>query len=438
MSHAFYSNNSSLHGRPAVGIYLAAAAAIALSAVAQAQDIVRPSMTRAYAPDSRVYVNEEPNYNIRVGSGSLLMDASLFVEFNDNVNLSDVNKQSDVILRPTIGVTAKWELNDLNNVTLHVGAGWAYYLNDTNGGGSGLTLDPGSELAFNFYSGDFKVRVYDSFSLTDTPIDSVGYSNVDNFGQFSNTIGAAVTYQVSDFATTIGYNHNNIVGTSGDYDYLDSVTDQVYGNIYFAINPTWGTGIEGAYSGTRYDQNIQNNATGWNLGVFVEGTLTENFSFRGAIGYQAINFDRHTGDEITPGLVGSLGNDTSDFSGLYANLGFTHHVNQYITEELTIGREALLGVNSNYIELFYVRHTTKWSIIKDVDLITRLFYEKAQESGDLNAEDATRYGASIGATYQIAPSWILSGEYGFIKKDSNLDFRDYTQNRVLIGVTYQF
>lgn len=420
------------------GILLAAAFAIGCAASVHAQDIVRPSLTRAYAPDNRKYVGEEPNYNIRVGSLSLLMDASVFAEFNDNVNLSSVNKQSDVIIRPSMGVTAKWELSDLNSITLHLGAGYAFYLNGNNGGGTGFTLEPGSELAVNLYSGDFKIRIYDSFSLTDTPIDSVGYSNVVNFGQFSNTAGLAVTWQLSDIAATVGYSHNNIVGTSGNYDYLDSVTDQVYGNVYYAINPTWGVGIEGAYSATRYDQNIQNDATGYNLGVFVEGTLTENFSFRAAAGYQGITFDRHSGPAISPGLVGSLGNDTEDFGGIYANLGFTHTINQYVTQELTIGREGLLGVNSNYIDLFYVRHTTKWSIIKDVDLITRLFYEKATESGHVNAEDADRYGASIGATYQVAPNWILSGEYGYIKKNSNLALRDYTQNRILIGITYQF
>ena len=438
MSYALTTGSGSHLLGKSSGILQAVAFAIGCAASVQAQDIVRPSLTRSYAPDNRKYVGEEPNYNIRVGSISLLMDASVFAEFNDNINLSSVNKQSDIIVRPSIGVTAKWELSDLNSVTLHLGAGYAFYLNGNNGGGSGFTLEPGSELAVNLYSGDFKIRIYDSFSLTDTPIDSVGYSNVDNFGQFSNTAGIAVTWQLSDIAATVGYSHNNIVGTSGNYDYLDSVTDQIYGNVYYAINPTWGVGIEGACSATRYDQNIQNDATGYNLGVFVEGTLTENFSFRAAAGYQAITFDRHNGPTIVPGLVGSLGNDTTDFGGIYANLGFTHTINQYVTQELTIGREGLLGVNSNYIDLFYVRHTTKWNIIKDVDLITRLFYEKATESGSINAEDASRYGASIGASYQIAPSWILSGEYGYIKKNSNLDFRDYTQNRILIGVTYQF
>ncbi len=409
----------------------------ALASAAHAQDIVRPSMTRAYAPETRRYVNEEPNYNIRAGSVSLLLDASVFAEYNDNVNLSSVNKQDDIIIRPTIGVTAKWELSDLNSVTLRLGAGYAYYVND-NGGGNGFTLEPGSELAFNIYAGDFKIRIYDSFYLTDSPVDSVGFSNVNNFGQFSNTVGFAVTYELADFAFTLGYSHNDVLSTTGNYSYLDSHTDQVYGNVYYAINPTWGVGIEGAVSSSRYDENVQNDATGYNVGLFVEGTLTENFSFRAAAGYQAIDFDNRETTEIFPGIVGILGNDTDDFSGMYANLGITHQINEAVTQELTIGREGLLGVNSNFIDLFYVRHTARWNIIKDVDLITRLFYEKASESGNVDAEDSDRYGVSIGATYQIAPTWVLSGEYGYIKKDSNLALRDYEQNRILVGITYQF
>ncbi|HEX8372041.1 MAG TPA: outer membrane beta-barrel protein [Chthoniobacterales bacterium] len=438
MSTAKIHSQLSLLSSKSPKLFLAAAAALGLVATSYSQDIIRPSMTRAYAPDNREFVEEEPNYNMRVGSVSFLMDASLFAEYNDNINLSSVDQESDVIIRPSLGVTAKWELSDVNNVTLRVGAGYAFYMSGNNGGGTGFTLDPGSEIALNIYSGDFKIRIYDAFSLSDTPVDSIGFSDVANFGQFSNTIGIAVTWDISDFAISVGYSHNDLVTTSGDFSYLDRSTDQVYGSIYYALNPTWGAGIEGAYSLTRYDENVQNDASGFHLGVFLEGTLTENFSFRAAMGYQSIKFDDRSDVASAPGVFGNLGNDTEDYSGTYANLGITHQVNAYITQDITIGREGLLGINSNFIELFYVRHTAKFAVSENLDLTTRLFYEKSTESGDFLAEDANRYGASIGTTYQIAPNWILSGEYGYIKKDSNLDARDYTQNRVLVGLTYQF
>ena len=423
-------------------IALAAAAAIYVAATSMqsvcAQDIIRPSLTRENAPDNRTFIDDEPNYNAQLGPVSFLLDASLFAEYNDNVNLSEVNPQSDVIIRPTIGVTAKWDLSEATSLSLRVGFGYSFYLNDSVSSGSAFSLDQGSEIAFNIFIGDFRIKIYDSFSLTDSPVDSVGFSEVENFGQFSNTAGIAITWELSDFVTTIGFQRNDTFAVSGNFDYLDSATDQVYGNVYFAITPTWGVGIEGAISSTRYDQNVQNDAKGWHAGVFVEGTLSETFSFRAAVGYQVLSFDDPSGFSSVPGIVGSLGNDTEDFDGVYANFGFTHELNASITHELTIGRETTLGVNSNFIDLFYVRHTAKWEIIKDVELITRLFYEEGNESGVFNSEEATRYGASIGASYQFAPTWILSAQYSFIRKDSNLDLRDYEQNRILLGVTYQF
>lgn len=405
---------------------------------AAAQDIIRPSLTRQNAPDNRTFIEDEPNYNAQLGPVSFLLDASVFAEYNDNVNLSEVNPESDVIIRPTIGVTAKWDLSEAVSLSLRVGLGYSFYLNDTVSSGSAFSLDQGSEIAFNIYVGDFRIRVYDAFSLTDSPVDSVGFSEVENFGQFSNTAGIAVTWEISDFVATIGFQHNDTISIAGDFDYLDSATDQVYGNVYYAINPTWGVGIEGAISSTRYDQDVQNDVDGWHAGVFVEGTLSETFSFRAAVGYQILSFDDPSGFRSVPGIVGSLGNDTEDFDGVYANFGFTHELNAFITHELTVGREATLGVNSNFIDLFYVRHTAKWEIINDVELITRLFYEEGKESGVFNAEDSTRYGASIGASYQFAPTWILSGQYSFIRKESNLDLRDYEQNRFVLGITYQF
>lgn len=403
-----------------------------------AQDIVRPSMTHTLAPENRTFATEEPKYNILAGPVSMLFDASLFVEYNDNVNLSEVNKQDDIIIRPQIGVTASWQLTEVNTLTLKLGAGYAYYTNGTLESGSNFTLDPGSEIALNLYVGDFRIRFYDSFSLQDSPVDSPGFSNVENFGQFQNTAGVAVSWAISNLTATLGYSHGNTTSITSTYSYLDSVTDQIYGSLYYAINPTWGVGIEGAFGVTSYDENIQNDADSWHAGVFVEGTLTENFSFRAAVGQQEINFDSSASAASVPGVVGSLGADTQSFSGIYANLGFTHHVNEALTHELTVGREGLLGINSNFIDLFYVRHTAQWTVIKDVDLVTRFFYEKSEESGPFNAEDADRYGFSIGANYQLTQSWILSGEYGYIHKESNLPLRNYEQNRLILGLTYSF
>src|SRR2546423_1323494 len=99
---------------------------------------------------------------------------------------------------------------------------------------------------------------------------------------------------------------------------------------------------------------ISTTASRWNriysrtysAGAFLETQLTNYLKLRVAGGYQAIDFD-HTG----------LVNDSHDLNDYYANALLSHRVNAVLTQNLSVGHETQLGVNSNYVKLNYVRHT---------------------------------------------------------------------------------
>jgi hypothetical protein len=242
---------------------------------------------------------------------------------------------------------------------------------------------------------------------------------------------------------TLGYDHYNFVAINDAFDYLDRNADIFSGSIGFTPTATMTVGVEGNVIDTYYDKNILNDSWSYSAGLFLETQITTNLRIRVAGGYQNIDFDN-------TGVV----NDAHDLDDYYANLLISHRVNSVFSHNLSIGHEAQLGVNSNYVRLDYIRHTGNWNIFYHTLLTTELFYEKADDSGgqgilfapipgvpNINpfvAEHIHRYGGAISVGYQLTPHVTLGLRYQYTQKDSDQPLRDYRQNRVSVDGTYSF
>src|SRR6266853_2712174 len=91
--------------------------ALLLAAVtsAQAQDALRMSMASAEAAEGRRKAATTIGYyNLHVGPTAWRFGAGLGLQFNDNVNLSQNNPQSDLALTPQINTEMLWPITDKN------------------------------------------------------------------------------------------------------------------------------------------------------------------------------------------------------------------------------------------------------------------------------------------------------------------------------------
>src|SRR2546427_7569657 len=83
-------------------------------AIARSQDAVRPSLAGEAAAEARRQDIEHIPYNLLMGPIRFRVSATLGVEYNDNINLAEVNTQEDVIIRPQVNVNAIWPVTQLN------------------------------------------------------------------------------------------------------------------------------------------------------------------------------------------------------------------------------------------------------------------------------------------------------------------------------------
>ena len=454
--HAMPTSPALLAGRIALALLVSLPGA---ASITQAQDAIRPSLAGESAAEARRQSIDRIPYNLQLGPIKFRFSATVGVEYNDNINLAEddsfvfltptgpvvvtTESQSDFILRPQFNVNALWPITQLNTLKIDIGLGYAFYLDHSNYNTNGLLISPGSQVAFDIFVGDFRINFHDRFSLEQDPISEIALSNVADYGRFQNLAGVAVLWDLNQAVATFGYDHYTFLSTSSQFEYLDRNAEILSATIAFTPTNTMTVGLEGNFVHTYYDQNILNDSDTFSIGAFLETQLTSNLKVRVAGGYQQIDFDN-------TGLVGDP-NDSDDF---YANLLISHRVNSVLTHSLALGHETQLGVNSNYIQLNYVRHTATWNIFYKTLLSTELFYEDADDSGGSGpvfipipglpifnpfvAEHIHRYGGAITLGYQLTPHVTLGLRYQYTQKDSDQPLRDYRQNRIALDGTYSF
>jgi len=424
MTHLSVSSSSYRRARIAM---LCALSLLCVPTLTWSQDAVRPSLAGEAASEARQQdINRLP-YNLLIGPVRFRVSATVGVEYNDNINLSEVNKQDDVIFRPQVNLNAIWPITQINTLTLDLGLGYSIYVDHSNANTNGVLISPGSQLAFDIFIGDFRINIHDRPSLQQDPIAEAALSNVVDYGRFENTGGVSVLWDLNKAILTLGYDHYTYVSTTSAFDYLNRNAEELSGTIQVAATGTTGVGLESYAVFNYYNQNVLNDSTDYAIGAFIETQLTTNLKIRVAGGYQAINFD-HTG------IVA----DFSDLSDYYANVLISHRLNNSIRQTLSAGHESQLGVNSNFIVLNYIRHTVSWNIIRNTLLSTEFFYEDADDSGGFIDEHLHRYGGALTIGYQLTPHVTLGLRYQYTQKDSDVALRDYKQNRVSLDGTYSF
>jgi Putative beta-barrel porin 2 len=400
--------------------------------VARSQDVVRPSLAGEAAAEARRQDIEHIPYNLLMGPIRFRVSATLGMEFNDNINLAEVNTQADVIIRPQVNVNAIWPVTQLNTLRLDLGLGYAFYLDHSNADTNGVLIAPGSQLAFDIFIGDFRINFHERPSLQQDPIAELALSNVVDYGRFENTVGVSVLWDLNKAVVTLGYDHYTYISTTSRFNYLDRNAEEFSGNLDVAVSSTTNVGLESYAVFNYYDQNVLNDSIDYAIGAFVETQLTNYIKVRVAGGYQWISFDN--GGVVSTGPF----HDSGKLSDYYANILISHRINPAIVQSLSAGHESQLGVNSNYITLNYIRHTVSLNIIRNTLISTEFFYEDADESGGFIHEHLHRFGGALAVGYQLTPHITLGLRYQYTQKDSDVRLRDYTQNRVSFDATYSF
>lgn len=393
----------------------------------QAQEAVRHSLASEEAADARKRSRTGGAYNIDLDPVRLRFSTSLSGEYNDNVNLSDANPREDYIVRPRVGVRAFWQVSDRNALDFALDLGYEHYMNGVRESRVIVTGDEGSGLFFDIYIGDFVINLHDKFSLSQDTSSDPTASGVADIFRLENTVGSTVTWDLNRLVLTLNCDHYNYAPLDDQFKYLTHQSELATFQAAAQLNPALTAGLELGGGITAYSEPRLSDNRHFSIGPFARYQLSDSMDVRASVGYAVYWFDAST--VIT---------NESTQTGLYADVSISHRPTQRTAHTLRIGESLTTDINSSPISLFYIRYAATLNIIRHWSFGPRFDFETGSETRGVVQEDLTRYSAGLSVRRQITEKLSGSLSYYLLLKTSSLANADYTQNRLVLDLTYQF
>jgi hypothetical protein len=426
---------------------------VPLVSLLQAQESVRPSLAGEQVERLRKPSIDRSGYNLKLGAVLVDLSSSLQLEFNDNVSLSEHNRQSDFIFRPFFNANVLWQMSTVNALRLDLGIGYNKYFSQSQFDTAGLLIAPNSQLAFDIYAGDFRINLYDQFSIQQNPVDQINLSRIARFQRFQNAAGIAVTWDLNQVVIIGGYTHYLFKAIDSQFDFLDRNEEQFFLSAAVKVSDTLNVGVRGTGGLVNYDRSFQNDGVVYSAGPFVEAHLTRYLDLSLEGGYQGAQFDVNQGNRDTSQLANFLSNyystlpgsipqgnrDRSNLNSYYVRLRLDNRLNRYWTQTLSVGHEADIGLTTNYTEVTFVRYSADWRVNSRVTCDFQAYYEHGSDSlGFFQSETVDRYGFGVNFQFRLGRHASMSLGYDYVNRASDLTNRSYYQNRVLWTVRYEF
>ena len=393
-----------------------------------AQDSIRPSLAGELDAASRRPVIDTRNYNLKLGPALVNLSAHLDFEYNDNINLAETGRESDLIIRPSLFANVLWQVSEVNALRLNLGVGYIKYLIHSEFDSSSLVVAPQSELAFDIYVGDFRFTIFDQLAILQNPVDEINLSQVARFERIENSAGLSVTWDLDRLVLFGGFIHYNFYSIDSQFDFLNRAEEQVFLSPNLKLSDVLTVGVRGTFASVNYSENFQNDSSNYSAGAFADARLTRYLIASAEVGYQRAHFEG-----------GGLNVDNSQLSSPYFRLRLDHRLNQYWTESLLAGYEAQLGFTTNSTELAYVHYSANWRVNSRATVSLNGFYEHGLDSaGTVQVENINRVGFSVSSSYALGKKVALNVGYGFIDRQSDLAGHSYRQSQVILGIGYAF
>jgi len=396
-------------------------------------DRPRDSMAGESAAQTFKRSIENEDYNLRCGPVRFRSDASLAGSYTDNVFYSQ-NAKEDYLVRPEITLAALWPVTELNTLRLSLGLAYEWYAKNRELNTDAPLVNPGSELVFHLFVGDFRILLHERFSyqeslffnnLSDENARFYNFNDVGTFSRLNNEAGFDVDWDLNKVVLSAGYNHENFISTTDSFDYLDRSSEWFRASARFSLGDKAQIGLESQAGLHDYERETTLNDN-WRVrvGPFVEVTLLEKVQLRAGGGFDMARYS-----------ASAPGNNNYESYYGYARI---RQETRHFSHSLAAGREYLLGDNANNLRTTYARYSISSPIVAHLDLEANLSVNFAEEFGGTFEEEFTYYGAGFRLGSQFHKYWRADVGYEFRLKESDLASREFHRNRVTIGVTYSF
>jgi hypothetical protein len=401
-------------------------------ATAQAQDALLSalsldSVVRAQTNAPVAWQPDQPH----LGPVQLALGAYSSLAFDDNINLSQNNPQSDAIIGAGLNLGFSWLATGQSELNFSSQVGYDYYLRHPDD--SYVQIAPGSALTWNFLIDNWDVTFFDQFNYTRNVISVASVSNVSGIPIIDNTIGVRAQWQPGDWEIQTGYSYNNYFSDSTTFNYLNHTS------AYFFARGAWlfagdaQLGLEASASITDYSHQTQSDNTSYSVGPYLEWQLD-----------RFIYVSLHGGPTFYSFAANASGQSVNALGSYYLNFDLTHQLTAFLSQELSIQRSVTLGytLGTAYTEQLSANYIVHWAAKPWLDFVLGLNYQMGRqpllEGFFSTTENFDRYGINPGVSYRITQKLSGSLNYTHWTRGSNISGNRYGDDNVTLQFQYSF
>lgn len=294
----------------------------------------------------------------------------------------------------------------------------------SSGGGTAWFMQPGSSLVFERRLGDVTLSFYERFAARpDAALSFFGQLQgtvlAPFFAAMQNDLGTVLAWQPrQDLELALNYNQasSQALRSAGDsigfnpHDDLDVLANRdihsVLATFTWRASSSFSAGLRGGHAWTSHEEAFANDGRQWHAGLFAELRLPFRHHLHLEAGSQGMSFD-------DPGLVSFLfppfplipaapvafvsnhGDSTDLDASPYAGFSLGGALGKRLSHQLTGGREAALGLLSNFVEARYVNYEVQARLWAGAAVNLSAFHEDLKDSGGLFAADTQVDGGSL-------------------------------------------
>jgi hypothetical protein len=355
--------------------------------------------------------------------------------FNDNINGTQDNRESDIILSAGLNLGASWAPTGQSELQLGAGVGYDRYLKyQTN---SGLNVYPNSALTYSIALGDVKATLFDQLTYAREVISEGALADIPVLPRLENTIGTRLAWNPNQWTLQGSYSHDDYL-SEGNGQNLNRSSE------YFFTRGGWlfagGTeaGLEASYSLTSYEVLTQDNSSGVSVGAYAKWQLR-----------QSLNLTLRGGPTLYTYASGSGTAGSTQLVSYYIDLEANQQLTDFLSQQLSIDRSVQPGLNGSgaYIEQLAATYSAFWALTQRIRLGAAFTYENGSQPLPVtlpggfmteSLENYDRYGVQPQITWQLTAKLSSSLSYSYWLRQSNMAGRGYLDNSVSCIFNYTF
>ncbi len=391
--------------------------------------------------------------NIDVGPLHLTTGLTAGFEYDNNVNTSEKNPQSDMFLLvgPFVNgnITLPVVLPGGQQLGSQLGVAYTYKVSLTGKTQATFTAPLTVSLLLPMYFSEWTVVAADNFSFQNSPVETTFGFDRTTAPQYNNTASISGTRQFGRFAMTLAGQRTDIWAPQdvslGETDYSFSVTPAWF------LRENVSVFVRNSYGLVYPDDIARQNVSFWSSEFGVAGVITPSLTGSISLGFAHDHFQNDTLPGAGNGIFGGIFNRTvipaSNLDGITSTIGlnYTHPLRPNTTYSLTFirtpGVTAVLK-NSSATQVTGVTLSIAEKLTKNVSLQPLISFQDLQDVGSAVSGNALEHAdlltISMGVYRQFGPKTTGSINYLHTQRTSNLPNSSYNDDQITISMAYTF